>query len=52
MTEFSHILGTLEPWIREYGSAAVFLISTPEFFGLPLPGESLAHRGCDTGGPR
>jgi len=41
MTEFEHLLGLLEPWIREYGVAAVFLILMLESFGMPLPGESL-----------
>ena len=41
MAEFDHIFVTLEPWIREYGVAAVFLILTFESFGVPLPGESL-----------
>ena len=41
MTQFSHILGSLEPWIHEYGSVAIFLILTFESFGVPLPGESL-----------
>ena len=41
MAEFDHIFVTLEPWIREYGVAAVFVILTFESFGVPLPGESL-----------
>ncbi len=41
MTEFSQVLGTLEPWVHEYGAAAIFLILTLESFGAPLPGESL-----------
>jgi hypothetical protein len=41
MTEFSHILGLLEPWVHEYGALAIFLILTLESFGVPLPGESL-----------
>ena len=41
MTEFSHVLGILEPWIHEYGAVAIFLILTLESFGVPLPGESL-----------
>ena len=41
MTEFEHLLGLLEPWVREYGVAAVFLILMLESFGMPLPGESL-----------
>jgi membrane protein DedA with SNARE-associated domain len=41
MTEFHHILGNLEPWVHEYGAAAIFLILILESFGAPLPGESL-----------
>jgi membrane protein DedA with SNARE-associated domain len=41
MAEFGHVLGTLEPWIHQYGVAAVFLILTFESLGMPLPGESL-----------
>ena len=41
MTEFGHLLGELEPYVHQYGAAAVFLILTFESFGLPLPGESL-----------
>jgi membrane protein DedA with SNARE-associated domain len=41
MTEFAHVLGMLEPWIHQYGVAAVFAILTLESFGAPLPGESL-----------
>jgi membrane protein DedA with SNARE-associated domain len=41
MTEFGHLLGMLEPWIHQYGGAAVFLILALESFGFPLPGESL-----------
>jgi len=41
MTEFSHVLGTLAPWVHEYGAVAIFLILTLESFGAPLPGESL-----------
>jgi membrane protein DedA with SNARE-associated domain len=41
MTEFSHFLGSLEPWIHEFGSVAIFIILMLESFGLPLPGESL-----------
>ena len=41
MTEFEHLLGLLEPWVQEYGVAAVFLILMLESFGMPLPGESL-----------
>ncbi len=41
MTEFGHVLGILEPWIRQYGAPAIFLILMFESFGAPLPGESL-----------
>lgn len=41
MTEFGHLLGMLEPYVHQYGVAAVFLILTFESFGAPLPGESL-----------
>ena len=41
MTIFGHDVGTLEPWIHQYGVAAVFLIIALESFGVPLPGESL-----------
>ena len=41
MTEFSHVIGILEPWVHEYGAVAIFLILTLESFGAPLPGESL-----------
>jgi membrane protein DedA with SNARE-associated domain len=41
MTEFENLLGLLEPWVRDYGVAAVFLILMLESFGMPLPGESL-----------
>ncbi len=41
MSEFSHLVGTLESWVHEYGVAAVFVILTFESLGLPLPGESL-----------
>ncbi len=41
MHEIGHFLGSLEPWIYRYGSAAIFVILTFELFGLPLPGELL-----------
>ena len=41
MTEFHHVLGSLEPWVHEYGAVVIFLILTLESFGVPLPGESL-----------
>jgi membrane protein DedA with SNARE-associated domain len=39
--EIEHVLGNLEPFVHEYGAAAVMLILTFESLGLPLPGESL-----------
>jgi membrane protein DedA with SNARE-associated domain len=41
MTELGHVLGTLEPWVHQYGASAVFVILTFESLGIPLPGESL-----------
>ncbi|MGA3211439.1 MAG: VTT domain-containing protein [Terriglobales bacterium] len=35
------MLGTLAPWLHQYGVVAVFVILTLESFGVPLPGESL-----------
>ncbi len=39
MTEISHVLEVLEPWIQAYGAFAIFVILTFESFGIPLPGE-------------
>ena len=36
-----HLFGNLEPFVHEYGAAAVMVILTFESLGLPLPGESL-----------
>jgi membrane protein DedA with SNARE-associated domain len=41
MSEFSHLVGTLESWVHDDGVAAVFVILTIESLGAPLPGESL-----------
>jgi len=41
MAEVGHMLGTLEPWVHQYGVAAVFVILTFESLGMPLPGELL-----------
>jgi membrane protein DedA with SNARE-associated domain len=41
IAEIEHLLGNLEPFVREYGAAAVMVILTFESLGLPLPGESL-----------
>jgi membrane protein DedA with SNARE-associated domain len=40
MTEFSHVIGILEPRVQQYGTVAIFPILTLESFGAPLPGES------------
>lgn len=36
-----HLAESLEPFVREYGVAAVVVILTLESLGLPLPGETL-----------
>jgi membrane protein DedA with SNARE-associated domain len=41
MTEIEQIIAELEPFIRDYGVVAVFVILTFESIGFPLPGESL-----------
>ncbi|MGH6834471.1 MAG: DedA family protein [Methylocella sp.] len=41
MVEIEHLLGNLEPFVHEYGAAAVMVILTFESFGAPVPGESL-----------
>jgi len=41
IAEIEHLLGNLEPFVHEYGAAAVMVILTFESLGLPLPGESL-----------
>jgi membrane protein DedA with SNARE-associated domain len=41
MAELSLVFEHLEPWIHDYGAAAIFLILTLESFGVPVPGESL-----------
>jgi len=41
LVEIEHILGNLEPFVHEYGAAAVMIILTFESLGLPLPGESM-----------
>lgn len=41
MNGIEHLLGSLEPLIREHGAVAVLVIITLESFGVPLPGESL-----------
>jgi membrane protein DedA with SNARE-associated domain len=41
MSEIEHVLASMEPFIRDYGVAAVFAILTFESLGLPLPGEAV-----------
>jgi membrane protein DedA with SNARE-associated domain len=41
MTEIEHLIGLIDPLIRQYGVVAVAIIITLESFGAPLPGESL-----------
>ena len=41
MTEIEHLLGLVEPLVRQYGLIAVPVIITLKSLGAPLPGESL-----------
>jgi membrane protein DedA with SNARE-associated domain len=41
VSEIAHLLGRLEPFVRDYGVGAVLVILTLESLGVPLPGESL-----------
>ena len=41
MTGIEHYAALAEPYLREYGIAAVFVVVCLESFGMPLPGESL-----------
>jgi membrane protein DedA with SNARE-associated domain len=41
MGEIQHLIGGLEPLIREYGAAAVMIIILLEALGAPAPGETL-----------
>jgi membrane protein DedA with SNARE-associated domain len=41
MTEIEHLIGLIDPFVRQYGVVAVGIIITLESFGAPLPGESL-----------
>ena len=41
--ETEHLFGNLEPFVHEYGAAAVMIILTFESLGAPLPGEVSAH---------
>jgi membrane protein DedA with SNARE-associated domain len=43
---FGSLIGNLEPWLHQYGAAAVFVVLTLESLGLPLPGESLLVAGA------
>jgi membrane protein DedA with SNARE-associated domain len=46
MSFLSSLIGNLEPWLHEYGAAALFVILMLESLGLPLPGESLLVTGA------
>lgn len=37
---FEQLLGAIEPFMRDYGALALFVVLTLESLGLPLPGES------------
>src|ERR1700683_4823763 len=41
MTEIEHLIGLIDPFVRQYGVVAVAIIITLESFGAPLPGEPL-----------
>jgi membrane protein DedA with SNARE-associated domain len=41
MTGIEHYAALAEPYLREYGIAAVFVVVCLEAFGVPLPGETL-----------
>jgi membrane protein DedA with SNARE-associated domain len=41
-----HYLALAEPYVRDYGYAAVFMVLFLESFGFPLPGESLVVAGA------
>ena len=41
MTGLEHYTALAEPYLQEYGIAAVFVVVFFESFGVPLPGESL-----------
>ena len=45
MTGLEHAFAWLEPYLREYGVAAVFGVVFFESFGAPVPGESLVIGG-------
>lgn len=46
MGGFDHYLALVEPYVRDYGYAAVFVVLFFESFGFPLPGESLVVAGA------
>jgi membrane protein DedA with SNARE-associated domain len=41
MGSLDHIFSSMEPFIRDYGVLAIFVVLALESIGLPLPGESL-----------
>ncbi len=41
MSEIAHLFASVEPFVRDYGVLAVFVILTLESLGAPVPGESL-----------
>ena len=41
MGSIDHIFSSMEPFIRDYGALAIFVILTFESIGVPLPGKSL-----------
>ena len=41
MEEVGHVVGSLEPFVRDYGTTAVTVILALEALGAPLPGETL-----------
>lgn len=46
MTGLDQYLAAVEPYLREYGYAAVFVDIFLESFGLPLPGETMLIAGA------
>jgi len=48
MTEIEHLLGLVDPLVRQYGLIAVPVIIALESLGAPLPGESLLIFGSVT----
>jgi membrane protein DedA with SNARE-associated domain len=41
LSEIEHLIGALEPLVREFGAPAIMVIIFLETLGAPLPGESL-----------